>query len=119
MEVFQFEKSMMDRLEEAQNVLSCNKVIPASRVAEEWSYNVELLIEPAGNDFLCSVGAFLFVVSVHFARQLFCCFGYLNVPVKQHKSVVETIVNLSLFPLIEILQAGRQYGKYLVLFAKN
>ncbi len=48
MEVFQFDKSMMDRLEEAQNVLNCNKVIPASRVAEEWSYNVELLIEPAG-----------------------------------------------------------------------
>lgn len=48
MEVFQFEKSMMDRLEEAQNVLTCNKVIPASRIVEEWSYNVELLIEPTG-----------------------------------------------------------------------
>lgn len=48
MEVFQFDKSMMDRLEEAQNVLNCNKMIPASRVVEEWSYNVELLIEPAG-----------------------------------------------------------------------
>lgn len=48
MEIFQYEKSMMDRLEEAQNVLSSNKVIPASRVVEEWSYNVELLIEPAG-----------------------------------------------------------------------
>lgn len=50
MEVFQFDKSMMDRLEEAQNVLACNKVIPASRVVDEWSYNVELLIEPAGNE---------------------------------------------------------------------
>lgn len=51
MEVFQFDKSMMDRLEEAQNVLTRNKVIPASRIAEEWSYNVELLIEPTGEYF--------------------------------------------------------------------
>lgn len=52
MEVFQFDKSMMDRLEEAQNVLTCDKVIPASRVIEEWSYNVELLIEPTGKLFV-------------------------------------------------------------------
>lgn len=52
MEVFQFDdKSMMDRLEEAQNVLACNKKIPASRVIDEWSYNVELLIEPIGKLF--------------------------------------------------------------------
>lgn len=49
MEVFQFDKSLMERLEEAQNVLNCNKKIPASRVVEEWSYNVELLIEPTGD----------------------------------------------------------------------
>lgn len=50
MEVFQFDKSMMDRLQEAHNVLTRNKAIPASRIAEEWSYTVELLIEPAGNN---------------------------------------------------------------------
>lgn len=52
MEVFQFEKSMMERLEEAQNVLVCDKVIPPSKVVEEWSYLVELLIEPAGVNFV-------------------------------------------------------------------
>lgn len=48
MEVYQFDKSMRDRLEEAQNVFSSKKLIPASRVLEEWSYNVEILIEPTG-----------------------------------------------------------------------
>ncbi|KAJ6649971.1 Protein nessun dorma [Pseudolycoriella hygida] len=48
MEVIQFDKSLMDRLKEAQNVLITDKRIPASRVIEEWGYHVELLIEPAG-----------------------------------------------------------------------
>lgn len=50
MSVFEFDKSLLVRLEESTNVLQCkNGPVPASEVRNEWAYHVELQIEPAGN----------------------------------------------------------------------
>ncbi|XP_011200342.2 protein nessun dorma [Bactrocera dorsalis] len=49
MEVYEFDKCLLDRLEESMGVLSWkDEVIPASQVRSEWSYYIELQIEPAG-----------------------------------------------------------------------
>ncbi|XP_017081528.2 protein nessun dorma [Drosophila eugracilis] len=49
MEVFTFEKSYLERLKEAEAVLSWEgAVMPASQVRSEWKSYVELKIEPAG-----------------------------------------------------------------------
>lgn len=49
MEVYEFEKCLLNRLEESMDVLSWKDgVIPASRVRLEWSYYIELQIEPVG-----------------------------------------------------------------------
>lgn len=49
MEVYDFDKCLLDRLEESMTVLSWkDEVIPASQVRSEWSYYIELQIEPAG-----------------------------------------------------------------------
>ncbi|XP_017095684.2 protein nessun dorma [Drosophila bipectinata] len=49
MEVFTFEKSFLERLKEAEAVLSWEgAVMPASQVRSEWKSYVELKIEPAG-----------------------------------------------------------------------
>ncbi|XP_017056692.2 protein nessun dorma [Drosophila ficusphila] len=49
MEVFTFEKSFLERLKEAEDVLSWEgAVMPASQVRSEWKSYVELKIEPAG-----------------------------------------------------------------------
>lgn len=49
MSVFEFEKSLLTRLEESTDVLQCkNEPVPASQVRAEWAYHVELQIEPAG-----------------------------------------------------------------------
>ncbi|XP_022231389.2 LOW QUALITY PROTEIN: protein nessun dorma [Drosophila obscura] len=49
MEVYTFEKSYLERLKEAEAVLSWDgDVMPASQVRSEWKSFVELRIEPAG-----------------------------------------------------------------------
>ncbi|KAH8353680.1 hypothetical protein KR084_012659 [Drosophila pseudotakahashii] len=49
MEVFTFEKSYLDRMKEAEEVLSWEgAVMPACKVRSEWRSYVELKIEPAG-----------------------------------------------------------------------
>ncbi|XP_001356105.3 protein nessun dorma [Drosophila pseudoobscura] len=49
MEVYTFEKSFLERLKEAEAVLSWDgAVMPASQVRSEWKSFVELQIEPAG-----------------------------------------------------------------------
>lgn len=49
MNVYEFEKSLLTRLEESSNVLQCKDVpVPASQVLSEWAYHIELQIEPAG-----------------------------------------------------------------------
>lgn len=49
MKVFQFDKSLLNRLEEARNVLQLkSSVVPAFLVRDEWACHVELIIEPAG-----------------------------------------------------------------------
>ncbi|XP_054744668.1 protein nessun dorma [Anastrepha obliqua] len=49
MEVYEFDKCLLHRLEESMNVLSWkDKGFPASQVRSEWSYYIELQIEPAG-----------------------------------------------------------------------
>lgn len=49
MNVHEFEKSLLERLEESCNVLQCKgSPVPASEVRDEWACHVELLIEPAG-----------------------------------------------------------------------
>lgn len=51
MEVFEFDKTLLTRMIEAENVLRLNtNPIPASSVRREWSYFVEVQIEPAGKD---------------------------------------------------------------------
>lgn len=52
MSVYEFEKSLLVRLEESTNVLQCrDEAVPASEVRSEWAYHVELQIEPAGRLF--------------------------------------------------------------------
>lgn len=49
MDVYEFEKSLLERMEESCNVLQCKgSPVPASDVREEWACHVELKIEPAG-----------------------------------------------------------------------
>lgn len=49
MNVYEFEKSLLERMEESCNVLQCKESpVPASEVREEWACHVELKIEPAG-----------------------------------------------------------------------
>lgn len=49
MNVYEFEKSLLQRMEESCNVLQCKgSPVPASDVREEWACHVELKIEPAG-----------------------------------------------------------------------
>ncbi|XP_055858410.1 protein nessun dorma [Episyrphus balteatus] len=49
MDVYEFDKCLLHRLEESMDVLSYKDgVIPASRVRLEWSYYIELQIEPVG-----------------------------------------------------------------------
>lgn len=52
MEVHEFEKTLLERMEESHNVLQCKgSPVPASDVREEWACHVELKIEPAGRWF--------------------------------------------------------------------
>lgn len=49
MNVFEFDKSLLERLQESENVLHCkDAAVPASEVRSEWCYHIELQIEPAG-----------------------------------------------------------------------
>lgn len=49
MNVYEFEKSLLTRLEESSNVLQCKDMpVPASEALSEWAYHIELQIEPAG-----------------------------------------------------------------------
>lgn len=49
MNVFEFEKSLLTRLEESCNVLQCkDSPVSALDVRDEWACHVELKIEPAG-----------------------------------------------------------------------
>lgn len=49
MDVYEFEKSLLERMEESCNVLQCKGApVPAADVREEWACHVELKIEPAG-----------------------------------------------------------------------
>lgn len=49
MSVFEFDKSLLERLDESAVVLQCKgAAVSASEVRSEWSYHVELLIEPVG-----------------------------------------------------------------------
>lgn len=49
MNVYEFEKTLLERMEESYNVLQCKgSAVPASDVRDEWACHVELKIEPAG-----------------------------------------------------------------------
>lgn len=49
MNVYEYEKSLLERMEESSNVLQCkDSPVSASDVREEWACHVELKIEPAG-----------------------------------------------------------------------
>lgn len=50
MDVYTFEKSFLERLKEAEAVLSWEgAAMPASQVRSEWKSYVELQMEPTGN----------------------------------------------------------------------
>lgn len=50
MKVFEFEKSLLDRLRESSNLLEVrgNDFIKASEIRHEWKIYAELKMEPAG-----------------------------------------------------------------------
>ncbi|XP_043287394.1 protein nessun dorma [Venturia canescens] len=50
MEIYTFDKSLQERLVEYTEILSHQgeDVVPASRIKSEWSFHVELVIEPVG-----------------------------------------------------------------------
>ena len=59
MKVFEFEKCLLQRMEECLNVLSWeNNSVPASAVRSEWAYFIELQIEPTGNYSIFYCGTF-------------------------------------------------------------
>lgn len=52
MNVYEFEKSLLERMEESCGVLQCKgSPVTATEVREEWACHVELKIEPAGKIF--------------------------------------------------------------------
>uniref|UniRef100_A0A0C9QWR0 Shcbp1-b_0 protein n=1 Tax=Fopius arisanus TaxID=64838 RepID=A0A0C9QWR0_9HYME len=49
MEIYTFDKSLQERLVELEEILSGRgTVVPASRIRHEWTFHVELVIEPVG-----------------------------------------------------------------------
>ncbi|XP_015592362.1 protein nessun dorma [Cephus cinctus] len=49
MEIYTFDKSLQERLVEYTAILSSRgEIVPASQIKAEWSYHVELVIEPVG-----------------------------------------------------------------------
>ncbi|XP_053999247.1 protein nessun dorma [Hylaeus anthracinus] len=49
MEIYTFDKSLQERLIELTEILSSRgEIVPASQIQAEWSYHVELVIEPVG-----------------------------------------------------------------------
>lgn len=49
MQIYEFDKCLLERLQETMDVLSWRSPkIPASQVRKEWSYFIELQLEPAG-----------------------------------------------------------------------
>ena len=49
MEIFTFDKSLQERQQEFTEILSSRgDVVPSSRIKTEWSFHVELVIEPVG-----------------------------------------------------------------------
>lgn len=67
MNVYEFEKNLLDRMEESYNVLQCkDSAVPASDVREEWACHVELKIEPAGKFLIIS-----FTHKIHFIYERF------------------------------------------------
>lgn len=50
MKVFEFEKSLLDRLQESRNLLEVggDDYIKASQIRHEWELYAELKLEPAG-----------------------------------------------------------------------
>ncbi|XP_017879040.1 protein nessun dorma [Ceratina calcarata] len=49
MEIYTFDKSLQERLVEFNDILSSRgEIVPASQILAEWSYHVELVIEPVG-----------------------------------------------------------------------
>ncbi|XP_076633558.1 SHC binding and spindle associated nessun dorma [Colletes latitarsis] len=49
MEIYTFNKSLQERLVELTEILSSRgEIVPASQIKAEWSYHVELVIEPVG-----------------------------------------------------------------------
>lgn len=49
MEIYTFNKSIQERLVELTEILSSRgEVVPASQIQAEWSYHIELVIEPVG-----------------------------------------------------------------------
>lgn len=48
MEVYEFEKSLLTRLEEFSSILASRETIPASAVHNEWANYLEIAVEPSG-----------------------------------------------------------------------
>ncbi|CAK9814951.1 Protein nessun dorma [Anthophora plagiata] len=49
MEIYTFDKSLQERLVELTEILSSRgEIVPASQIHAEWSYHVELVLEPVG-----------------------------------------------------------------------
>lgn len=49
MEVIEYNKSLLTRLEEATEVLNCTSSrVGASDVASQWAYYIECYVEPSG-----------------------------------------------------------------------
>ena len=49
MEIYTFDKSLQERLVELTEILSSRgEIVPASQIQAEWSYHVDLVIEPVG-----------------------------------------------------------------------
>ncbi|OAD54316.1 SHC SH2 domain-binding protein 1 like protein B [Eufriesea mexicana] len=49
MEIYTFDKSLQERLVELAEILSSrDKIVPASQIQAEWSFHVELVLEPVG-----------------------------------------------------------------------
>lgn len=50
---FRFVKSLLSRQLECSDVLQASKIpVPAGKIRNEWSYYVEIKIEPAGNELI-------------------------------------------------------------------
>lgn len=110
MNVYEFEKSLLERLEESCNVLQCKgSPVPASDVREEWACHVELKIEPAGES-----NSMLLLLNNHISSHKYFHWSFSTISKKPKNSMSFVHLHRAFHS-----QVGKQFGKLIVQHVNN